>query len=229
MGLYGGGGFWIGGTADNPTLAFGGPTSTPAASYRCSRAEEDESSPAFDGGFVSMRSQHEGMDGKSARSRWAYHAIEKVRDQYCGAAFSFATAGLGMIAVETAEGIAAAKGVAAAGSDSGYVYRGLRHGEDVAAGLFARAPGANTSVMSHVAGKKMSCWISTTKDATIAFSKYNRDGCGVVQIDLSKLSNEFIDVSSGEGLRGRMKFWSIRDVEVLVRDFIPADAIEVLK
>jgi RHS repeat-associated protein len=114
MGLYDGGGVWFGGTADSPALAFGGPTRTPAASYRCPRAEVDESSPAFDGGFVSMRSQHEGMDGKSARSRWAYHAIEKVRDQYCGAAFSFATAGLGMMAVETAEGMMAAKGVVAA-------------------------------------------------------------------------------------------------------------------
>jgi RHS repeat-associated protein len=120
MGLYDGGGVWIGGTADSPALAFGGPTRTPAASYRCPRAEEDESSPAFDGGFVSMRSQHEGMDGKSARSRWAYHAIEKVRDQYCGAAFSFATAGLGMMAVETAEAMTAAEGAAAVAMRSKY-------------------------------------------------------------------------------------------------------------
>jgi RHS repeat-associated protein len=68
------------------------------------------------------------------------------------------------------------------------VYRGLAKGEDISRGLTGRAPGAGNSVASHLAGKKDSQWISTTKKIEIAQKKYGQHG--VVAIDLSKVKKK---------------------------------------
>jgi hypothetical protein len=107
------------------------------------------------------------------------------------------------------------------------VYRGLARGEDPTAGLTARAPGVGNSEISHVAGKKQSQWISTTKDEATAVGKYGEHGA--VQIDLSKVGSNVSDVSGGFPNGGRMSNWAKRDQEVLIQDSIPAEAIKRVK
>ena len=103
------------------------------------------------------------------------------------------------------------------------VYRGLAKGENPAAGLSARAPGAGNSPISHVAGKRDTQWISTTKDLSTALNKFGQNG--VVSIDLNKVTSEVLDVSGGFARGGRMTNYARRDQEVLIRDFISPDAI----
>jgi RHS repeat-associated protein len=107
------------------------------------------------------------------------------------------------------------------------VYRGLRPDENPTNGLSARAPGAqNVSPASHVAGKRESPWISTTKDREVAITKYGEHG--VVEIDLSKIKTEVVDLSNGipGTSKGSMiSNWAKHDREVLIRDYIPPDAI----
>ncbi|CAL9498395.1 hypothetical protein SUDANB106_03412 [Streptomyces sp. enrichment culture] len=81
--------------------------------------------------------------------------------------------------------------------DGNIVYRALAEGEDPAMGLTARDP-SNVGVrpLSHVAGKKKTPWISTSKDPSIVFDKYNR-GHGVVAIDLRLIPYSYVDISSG--------------------------------
>ncbi len=112
-------------------------------------------------------------------------------------------------------------------SEGPFVYRGLAKGEDPSGGLMARAPGAGNSELSHVAGKKQSQWISTTKDEATAVGKYGEHGA--VKIDLSKVTSKVSDVSDGIPNGGRMSNWAKRDKEVLVQDSIPAEAIERIK
>jgi tRNA(Ser,Leu) C12 N-acetylase TAN1 len=72
----------------------------------------------------------------------------------------------------------------------------LAEGENPAEGLTARAPGAtDVSRISHVAGKVANPWISTTKSLAVATTKYGK--FGVVGIDLSRVSNEIVDISGG--------------------------------
>lgn len=126
----------------------------------------------------------------------------------------------------TAQLLTVVSGVAAeaGGAGSNIVYRGLAEGEDVAAGLMARAPGASVSPMSHVAGKGASPWISTSKSLDVASNKYGK--FGVVGIDLSKVSGEVVDVSGGfPGVPGMLSNWARLDQEVLIRDFVPPGAI----
>ncbi|CAM2065261.1 RHS repeat-associated core domain-containing protein [Sulfidibacter corallicola] len=112
------------------------------------------------------------------------------------------------------------------------VYRALREGEDASAGLRARSPGADTSVSSHVMGKKESDLISTTKDLDSA--KFFDSGNGIVEIDLNKVTGEVIDVSNGTG-KGRVYARTKSHQEVLIRDIgtdnppIPPEAITVLR
>ncbi len=108
-----------------------------------------------------------------------------------------------------------------------YVYRGLAKGEDAAAGLFARSPGAGNSPISHVAGKDATQWISTTKDLNTALTKYGE--YGVVRIDLNKVGSEVLDVSGGFANGGRMSNWARRDQEVLIRNVVSPDAIVRIK
>jgi Pretoxin HINT domain len=110
------------------------------------------------------------------------------------------------------------------------VFRGLKTGEDPSKGLFARAPGANTPIASHVAGKKASSWISTTKDVRTAIDKYNKDKAGIVAIDLSKVKSKTVDLSGGHPqLKGRQANYAKKDKEVLIEDFIPPEAIVIIK
>jgi hypothetical protein len=90
------------------------------------------------------------------------------------------------------------------------VFRGLAAGENSAAGLSARAPGAGNSVASHVAGKRASQWISTTTDEAVASGRFGTNG--VVEIDISKVSSEVVDVSQGiPGMEGTMlSNWAVK-------------------
>jgi hypothetical protein len=111
--------------------------------------------------------------------------------------------------------------------EGNYVYRGLAKGEDAASGIVARAPGAGNSEISHIAGKRASEWISTTKDIRIATEKYGEHG--VVRVDLNKVKSTVSDVSNGLPKGGRMSNWAAKDQEVLIRNSIPAEAITKVK
>ena len=52
---------------------------------------------------------------------------------------------------------------------------------------------------------------------------------GVVEIDLSKVNSEVVDISQGiPGMEGKMlSNWAAKMKEVLIRDFIPPEAIKV--
>jgi hypothetical protein len=105
------------------------------------------------------------------------------------------------------------------------VYRGLAEGENITQGLSARTPGAGNSPVDHVAGKKETQWISTTKDKNIATNKYGEHG--VVEIDLSKVQSEMVDFSNGiPDMRGMISNWAKKDKEVLIKDYIPPEAIK---
>ncbi|MEU1671276.1 DUF6531 domain-containing protein [Streptomyces roseifaciens] len=109
----------------------------------------------------------------------------------------------------------------------GIVFRSLARGEDPALGLTARAPEVSTdkvSPLSHVAGKKLSPWISTTKLPEVALGKYNK-GNGVVAIDLSRVPGRIEDVSAGFPGKGRIDHYARGDQEVLVHRNIPPEAI----
>ncbi|MFI9381437.1 RHS repeat-associated core domain-containing protein [Kutzneria sp. NPDC052558] len=107
----------------------------------------------------------------------------------------------------------------------GIVFRALAKGEDPALGLKARAPGAvNVSPLSHVAGKRLSPWISTSKLPSVAFGKYNQ-GNGVVAIDLSRIDGRIEDVSGGFPGKGRIDLYAKKDQEVLIFGHVPSDAI----
>ena len=113
---------------------------------------------------------------------------------------------------------------------NGIVYRGLREGEDPSRGLLARDPDAGSSVWSHVNGKEKSQWISTTKLRELAEGKYN-SGNGVVEIDLSKVSTEIVDMSDAVPSGGWKKVINYvkKDQEVLINGFVSPDAIKVLQ
>lgn len=108
-----------------------------------------------------------------------------------------------------------------------FAYRGLAKGENISAGLVARAPGAGNSPISHVAGKIESQWISATTSLSVATEKYGANG--IVRIDLTKVDTQVLDISRGFPNGGRMSNWAIRDQEILIRDRIPANALERLR
>jgi hypothetical protein len=143
---------------------------------------------------------------------------------YGGALLLLGTELLGPIGKEMRGVGAAERAVTAEGN---YVYRGLAAGEDASAGLTARMPGAGNSELSHVAGKRGTQWISTTKSLDTALSKYGENG--VVRIDLSRVGSSISDVSGGFKNGGRMSNWAKRDQEVLIKDAIPASAIERIR
>lgn len=106
----------------------------------------------------------------------------------------------------------------------GKVYRGLADGEDISNGLTARRPGAGNSEISHVAGKRPSQWISTTKSLEVAKSKFGRHG--VVEIDLSQIQTRISDVSDGfRRTPGMISNWAKKFQEVLILDHVPPEAI----
>ncbi len=110
--------------------------------------------------------------------------------------------------------------------DGNIVYRALAENDDPAMGLTARDPGnAGVSPLSHVAGKKRTPWISTTKNPSIAFDKYNQ-GHGVVAIDLRLIPYSYVDISSGPFPSSRRhSAYARKDSEVLIWQNIPAEAI----
>lgn len=110
--------------------------------------------------------------------------------------------------------------------DGNIVYRALAENDDPAMGLTARAPGnAGVSPLSHVAGKKLTPWISTTKNPGIAFDKYDQ-GHGVVAIDLRRIPYNYVDISSGPFPSSRRhRAYARKDSEVLIWQNIPAEAI----
>lgn len=115
--------------------------------------------------------------------------------------------------------------------DGDYVYRGLAETDNPEVGLSARNPGAtDVQPIQHVAGRRDSPWISTTRDENIARDAWNRDGFGVVRIDLNKVGGEVVDVSNGiPGYEGtQISNWARKNREVLVKGYIPPDAIERL-
>lgn len=82
--------------------------------------------------------------------------------------------------------------------------------------------------ISHVAGKQKSPYISTAKssEAAMKFKKYGF--FGQVRIDLSKVPTEIIDISRKpfhESAR-MLNAWAEGGQEVLIRDYIPPEAIE---
>ncbi len=112
-------------------------------------------------------------------------------------------------------------------SQGSYVYRGLAETDVPEWGLQARVPDAGNSPVSHIAGKRESQWISTSKSLEVAREKYGK--FGVVEIDLSKVSTEVVDLSQGiPGVRGRISNWAKRDREVLIQNYIPPEAIRRL-
>ncbi|MFE0047508.1 DUF6531 domain-containing protein [Streptomyces albireticuli] len=107
----------------------------------------------------------------------------------------------------------------------GIVFRSLAKGEDPAVGLMARSPDSTeVTPLSHVAGKRASPWISTTKLPQTAFEKYNK-GNGVVAIDLSRVPSRIEDVSGGFPGKGRIDIYAKKDQEVLIHQNIPPEAI----
>jgi len=112
----------------------------------------------------------------------------------------------------------------AADSGSNIVYRGLAAGEDPAAGLTARAPGASgVSPVSHVAGKVQSPWISTSGSFEVASGKYGANG--VVGIDLSRVGTQVVDLRGGFPGGGMLSNWAVADQEVLIYGSVPPEAI----
>ncbi|WP_287158242.1 hypothetical protein, partial [Chloroflexus sp.] len=140
-------------------------------------------------------------------------------------AHAASSAGAAQAAARGGAGVAEAGQISESAREASIVYRGLAQGEDPTKGIVARAPGLrNVDPKSHVAGLRASPWISTTKDKRIAIEKYGR--YGVVQIDLTKVRSEIVDISNGiPGVKGRLSQWAKHDKEVLIRDFIPPEAI----
>lgn len=109
-----------------------------------------------------------------------------------------------------------------------YVYRALAAGEDISRGLFARCCKADITPEVHVAGAKDSNWISATKDPSVAHSKYNK-GNGVVSIDLCQVKSEVLDISRGDGfVNDFIAEMAIEDSEVLIRGYVPPEALRLL-
>ncbi|WP_229068507.1 polymorphic toxin-type HINT domain-containing protein [Actinoplanes sp. DH11] len=107
----------------------------------------------------------------------------------------------------------------------GIVYRALAKGEDPSVGLFARDPAAvGVSPLSHVAGKKATPWISTTKSRSVAFDKYDQ-GYGVVAID-TRMAMRVEDISNGPFPSSRRhSSYARKDQEVLIFQNVPPEAI----
>lgn len=113
------------------------------------------------------------------------------------------------------------------GGDGPFVYRGLSKTdvENISSGqgIHARAPDANNSIISHVAGKKLSRWISTTLDENVAKVKFGENG--YVKIDLSQVKSVVAWINKGLANPGRISNYAKKDQEVLIEKIIPQKAI----
>ncbi|MEJ2557797.1 MAG: hypothetical protein P8186_16525, partial [Anaerolineae bacterium] len=63
-----------------------------------------------------------------------------------------------------------------------------------------------------------------TRSPEVAFNKYGEHG--VTAIDLSKVNSEIVDFSNGiPGMPGMLSNWARAAQEVLIKDYIPPEAI----
>ena len=142
---------------------------------------------------------------------------------------NYGLAGLSAVAcgVDMFVGLASGVGTSAFQAESRVVYRGLAAGEDISAGLVARSIDAGNSPISHVAGQTSSQWISTTSSLEIATEKYGANG--VASIDLSKVGSQIVDYSNGiPGSPGMLSNWARKDQEILIKNYIPPEAITLM-
>ncbi|XP_063420047.1 uncharacterized protein LOC134705212 [Mytilus trossulus] len=137
-----------------------------------------------------------------------------------------------------------------------YIYRVLRDDENTAEGLKARNPEANITPSSHIAGKKVSQYISTTATLGAAKTflglskarnkkkKIVQKTYRIVKINVKKLTNvEIIDLSDPAVLdkhlptdpwpekpkkNSMFRNWATKYGEVLVAGTIPAKCIETI-
>ncbi|XP_063420624.1 uncharacterized protein LOC134705840 [Mytilus trossulus] len=135
-----------------------------------------------------------------------------------------------------------------------YIYRVLRDDENTAEGLKARNPEANITPSSHIAGKKVSQYISTTATLEAAKTflglakdrnkkkKIAQKTYRIVQINVKKLTNvKIIDLSDPAVLdkyipkdpenpkyNSMFRNWAKKYEEVLVAGTIPAKCIETI-
>jgi hypothetical protein len=77
----------------------------------------------------------------------------------------------------------------------------------------------------HVAAKRNSPWISTSKLPSVAFYNYIREGYGVAAIDLSRIANRVEDVSGEIVGEGRFEQYARRHHEVLCVDGASTTAV----
>jgi hypothetical protein len=80
-----------------------------------------------------------------------------------------------------------------------------------------------------VAGARRSSWISTSwSEPSARF--FTRDNNGIVVIQLSKVTNEVLDISNGVipgiPLGSMISNWAKKYQEVLIQDYIPPEAIQ---
>ena len=96
-------------------------------------------------------------------------------------------------------------------------------------GIHARCPSCiDIAPVSHVAGKRQSPWISTSKNPLITAFKYNKQSHGVVIINytmIKKLGIKNVDLSMGGLKARRFNAYAKKDAEVLIWQHIPQAAI----
>ncbi len=117
----------------------------------------------------------------------------------------------------------------------GHVYRVLRDDEDISNGISAKDPSANYEMEGHVLhGSRIKTqYISASKNLGAAIANraaYGKASQRIVEIDLSQVSGEVVDLSSEcSPLKGRMaRRFATASQEVLIVGKIPASAIKVV-
>ncbi|CAG2221061.1 unnamed protein product [Mytilus edulis] len=136
-----------------------------------------------------------------------------------------------------------------------YIYRVLRDDENTAEGLKARNPEANITPSSHIAGKRVSQYISTTAnlEAATRFLGLAKDRSKkkriiqktsrIVKINVKRLKNvKIIDLSDPAVLdehipkdpkrpkyNSMFRNWATRYEEVLIEGPIPPECIETIE
>lgn len=115
------------------------------------------------------------------------------------------------------------------------VYRVIRGDENPLNGLTAKNPTRGMSIEGHVTSgsrNKGSQFISTTTDINVANKYAMKDGCRIVEINLSKLPSDvsIYDLSTVAGRSTHLKGVTARNFaakssEVLLEGYIPSDAI----
>ncbi|WP_275364963.1 RHS repeat-associated core domain-containing protein [Xenorhabdus bovienii] len=121
---------------------------------------------------------------------------------------------------------------------TGFVFRALTgeqrqcaiNGEDIQ----PKDPNATYTVQEHVENGRLNTQlISTTKDPETA-NFYNKDRSGrpkhgIIKINLSEIPDEkIVDVSRGQGLRGKAFKFARKDKEMILTDGIPSGTYEII-